>query len=98
MASVTFAIPDNIKSEMKKMPWVNWSELAREEIFKRERLLKLLKQLESKEEQELIQWGVELGRKSKKGRFKKLLSELSTKKREELLKSFTPEKREELLK
>lgn len=95
MPSVTFAIPDKIKSEMKKLSWVNWSELAREEIFKRE---KLLKQLESKEEQELIKWSVELGRKAKKGRFKRLLAELSPKKREELLKSMPPEKREEALK
>ena len=95
MPSVTFAIPDKVKSEMKKLSWVNWSELAREEILKRE---KLLKQLESKEEQELIKWSVELGRKAKKGRFKRLLAELSPKKREELLKSMPPEKREEALK
>ncbi|MAE42740.1 hypothetical protein CMO93_03135 [Candidatus Woesearchaeota archaeon] len=94
MPSVTFAIPDKVKSEMKKLSWVNWSELAREEVIKRE---KLLKQLESKEEQELIKWSVELGRKAKKGRFKRLLSELSPKKREELLKSLSPEKREEAL-
>lgn len=85
MASVTFAIPDSIKSEMKKLPWVNWSELAREEILKREKLLKLLKQLVSKEEQEFIKWSVELGRRAKKESFDKLLSELSSKEREELL-------------
>jgi len=33
MASITFAIPDEIKTEMKELSWVNWSELAREEIL-----------------------------------------------------------------
>lgn len=86
MASVTFAIPDSIKSEMKKMSWVNWSELAREEILKREKLLKILAQLKSEEEQEFIKWSVELGRRAKSESFKKLLSELSPEEREELLK------------
>lgn len=84
MASLTFAIPDKIKSEMKSIAWVNWSELSREELFKRENLLKLLEKLESKEEKELTKWSVELGRKAKKESFKKLLSELSPKEREEL--------------
>lgn len=35
MTSVTFAIPDEIKSEMKELPWVNWSELVKEESMKR---------------------------------------------------------------
>ncbi len=35
MASITFAIPDDVKSEMKKLGWVNWSELAREEAIKK---------------------------------------------------------------
>lgn len=98
MASVTFAIPDKVKSEMKKLSWVNWSVLVREEVIKKEGLLKLLEQLKSKEEQEFIKWSVELGRKAKKGRFKRLLAELSPKEREELLNGLDPEKRKELLK
>ena len=82
MASVTFAIADEVKEDMKSMPWVNWSELAREEIIKRE----LLQRLDSKEEQQFIRWSVELGRKAKKGRFERLLAELSAKEREELLR------------
>ena len=35
MASVTFTIPDEIKVEMKKLSWINWSELVREETLKR---------------------------------------------------------------
>jgi len=34
MASMTFALPDGIKSQMKELSWVNWSELAREELSK----------------------------------------------------------------
>ncbi|MBU4242651.1 MAG: hypothetical protein KKF52_05450 [Nanoarchaeota archaeon] len=33
MASVTFAIPADIKAEMKSLAWVNWSESAREKLL-----------------------------------------------------------------
>lgn len=95
MASVTFAIPDEVKKDMKELSWVNWSELDKIDLLNKMKLKELSKKLESKEEQELIKWSVELGRKAKKGSFKRLLSELSPKKREELLKSMSPEKREE---
>ena len=98
MASVTFALDPKLKSEMSKFPWVNWSELAREELIRRERIGKLLlERLNSPEEQELIKWSVELGRKAKKGSFKRLLSEVSTKRREEILKAIPKEKRQEWL-
>jgi len=42
--------------------------------------------LESRNEQEFINWSVGLGRKAKKDRFKRLLAELSPKERRELLK------------
>ena len=86
MASLTFAIPDEVKQDMKELSWVNWSELYKIDLLKKIRLKELSKQLESKEEQEFIEWSVELGRKAKKGRFKRLLSELSPEEREELLK------------
>ena len=35
MASVTFTIPDDVKSEMKRLAWINWSELAKEESSKK---------------------------------------------------------------
>jgi hypothetical protein len=38
MASVTFTIPDKVKEDMESFPWVNWSELAREEALKRAKL------------------------------------------------------------
>lgn len=89
MTGVTFAVPDEIKAKMNRLSWVNWSELIRKEVLKH----KLLKRFHSKEEQELIKWSVDLGRRAKKGRFKRLLSKLSTKEREELLEGLSPEKR-----
>ena len=38
MASVTFSVPDEIKSQMKEFSWVNWSELAREKAVKQAKL------------------------------------------------------------
>lgn len=90
MASVTFAIKPELKAEISKFDWVNWSALAREELSRRQKIGSLLlKKLNSKEEQELIKWSVELGRKAKKGRFKKLLSEVSPEIREQLLKTLS---------
>jgi len=84
MTSVTLAISNETKSEMRNLAWVNWSELARKEVLTKDKLKFLLKRLESKEEQELIKWSVELGRKAKKDSFKRLLSELSPKERKEI--------------
>jgi len=86
MVSLTFAIPDEVKQNMKSLPWVNWSELDKIELLKKMKLKEILKQLESKEEQEFIKWSVELGRKAKKGTWKRILSELSLKERRELTK------------
>lgn len=85
MASVTFAIDPKLKAEISKFSWVNWSALAREELSRRQEIGSLLfEKLNSPEEQELIKWSVELGRKAKKGRFKKLLSQLSPAERKRL--------------
>jgi len=46
MASVTFSIPDKVKAEMKEFPWVNWSELAREQLVKQDMRAKLFEELE----------------------------------------------------
>jgi len=98
MASITLAVDDELKSEMAKLLWVNWSELVRERLIERQKQAELLfKRLESKEEQELIRWSVELGRRAKKGRFEQLLKEVSPEIREKLLKKASS-KREKLLK
>ena len=94
MASITFAVDSKLKSDISKFAWVIWSEIVREELARRQKIGSLLlEKLNSKEEQELIKWSVELGRKAKEGRFKRLLSEISPKRREELLNSMSPEER-----
>jgi len=99
MASLTFAIDDEFNKKLSNFRWINLSELVRERLIERRKQAELLlKKLESKEEQELIRWSVELGRRAKEDSFKRLLSELPPKRREELLNSMSPEKREKLLK
>ena len=83
MASITFAVDEEFKSEISNFAWINLSELVREEIKRRHELFNKLK---SREEQEFIKWSIELGRKSKKESFKKLLAKLSKEEREELLR------------
>ncbi len=96
MASITFAVDNELKSEMSKFSWVNWSELIRAVLLERRKQAEqLLKRFHSKEEQELIKWSVELGREAKKGSFKRLLSKISPKIREELLNSMSPEEKAE---
>ncbi len=90
MATVTLTIPNEVKEELKQFSWVNLSEVVRQSI-----LLFLLEKSKSPEEQELVRWSVELGRKAKKGRFKRLLAELAPEERKELLNSMSPEKRKE---
>lgn len=85
MASITFALDEKTKSKISNFSWVNWSEIARQELIKKEKLLELLRKLESSEEQEFIKWSIEIGRKAKKDSFKKLLSELPLKERRDLL-------------
>jgi len=35
MTSVTLTISDDIKAELKRFSWINWSEVARESFLKR---------------------------------------------------------------
>ena len=38
MASVALRIPVELKTMVDKLPWVNWSEIAREEVIERLKL------------------------------------------------------------
>ena len=71
MAEICIDLPDNLRELAEKFN-LDLSKLmlesARREILKQQ----LLKKLSSKEEQELVEWSVDLGRRAKKGRFKKL--------------------------
>lgn len=85
MASITLAVNEELKAEMSKFSWVNWSELVRQRLVEREKLAKLLiEKLHSKEEQDLIRWSVELGRRAKKESFEKILLQLSPEERRKL--------------
>jgi len=46
MPSVTFSVPEKVKFEMKQLSWVNWSELARQEVLIQDERAKLFKELE----------------------------------------------------
>ena len=46
MPSVTFAVPEKVKFEMKQLSWVNWSELARQEVLAQDERAELFKELE----------------------------------------------------
>ena len=46
MATVTFSMPDKVKSEMKEFPWVNWSELAREQVIRQVERARLFDELD----------------------------------------------------
>lgn len=35
MASLTLSISEELKNELRSFPWINWSEIAREEAIKK---------------------------------------------------------------
>ena len=101
MPNITLSISEDLKKKMDTLPEINWSEVTREFLSDKVKRLAFLKELEkrleSKEEKELTKWSVGLGRKAKKGRFKRLLAELSPERREELLSTLSPEQRRKAL-
>ncbi len=81
MTSVTLTIPEDAKAEFKRFAWVNWSEAAREELAKQEKLkadFEKFKEIVSKSK--LAEKDAEeLAKKVKKSlheRYKKLYKEL----------------------
>lgn len=46
MASATLTISDDIKGELKQFSWVNWSEVAREELIEKTRRDELFEQFD----------------------------------------------------
>lgn len=77
MVSVTFSVPDDIKSEMKELSWINWSELGRLETLKRlkeEEMFEEFKKIAAKSklsEQDAVKLGIEVN-KSLRKRYKEL--------------------------
>lgn len=74
MGTATITIPDEVKAEFKRFSWVNWSELAREDMVKDmdrdEALLKLDELLKNSKltEEDVLK----LSKEARKGRFKEL--------------------------
>ncbi len=94
MAELCVSIPDELQEQAEQFK-LDLSRLLIE-LIKREILKqKMIERFNSKEEQELLKWSVELGRRAKKESFKELLLRLPPKKREKLLNAMSPEKREE---
>ncbi len=46
MPTLTLTVPDEIKEKLKKLSWVNWSEIAREELIKKKKKLEALQEIE----------------------------------------------------
>ena len=82
MASLTFAVSEELKTKINKFPWVNWSEVAKEEFIKQEKIREefdRFKKLVSKSkltEKDAIKLGRKVNESMHK-RFKKLYPELS---------------------
>jgi len=45
MASLTLSIPEELREKMKDHPEINWSEVARQAILKKTRLLEKMNQI-----------------------------------------------------
>lgn len=91
MAELCVKIPDELKERAEEFNLdlnILVNELVKREIVKKE----IMRRINSDEEKELEEWSVELGRKAKKGSFKRLLSELTPKERDKLLSKVSPEK------
>lgn len=48
MSSLTLAIPEDLRVKMKQFPEINWSEVARQAIVEKTRILERMRQLLSK--------------------------------------------------
>ena len=45
MSSLTLAIPDDLRAKMKRFPEINWSEVARQAIAEKTRVLEQMQHL-----------------------------------------------------
>lgn len=76
MVSITLSVPEDVRNTMKKFDEVNWSAFVRSCIEEKTKKLawkeKMLNRLKEEDESGFTDWSVELGKKAKKGRYKKL--------------------------
>lgn len=72
MASITFAIDDELKAKLSKLVWINLSALAMYELLKEFKRQKLLKELDKfSNESNSDEEALKIGRKIKEGMWKK---------------------------
>jgi len=67
MVSITFSIPEEIRSIMKENPEINWTHIVRNSIEEKAKKLELRKQMlkELKKEEDFNNWAVDLIRKGR---------------------------------
>jgi len=87
MVSITLSVPAEVKEKMDSFPEMNWSGFVRQSITKKTEELSWKEEMFKRlgKEKDFEEWAVELGRKSKHGRFKKLLSQLPLEEKRKLL-------------
>jgi len=77
MASMTLAVDNELRLYMKVLPWVNWSEVAREELLEDLKKDKALRKLDKlfKESKLTDEDCLKLGRQLKQDMLKRLRTE-----------------------
>ena len=66
MTNLTLSIPDDLKAKMSRFPEINWSEVARQAIMEKTRMLEQMQQLLSRSrltEQDALKIGREIKRR-----------------------------------
>ncbi|MBI2137302.1 hypothetical protein HYU12_02155 [Candidatus Woesearchaeota archaeon] len=86
MVSITVSVPNETRQLMELFPEMNWSGFVRKSIEEKAKELswkdEMLKKLSK--DKLFSEWAVSAGRLAKKGRFGRVLEELSAKERESL--------------
>ena len=70
MPTITLAVPEELKHEMDKSKFINWSEIAREAIREKVNQLKILDSI-AKKSKLTEKDAIDIGRKIKQSAFKK---------------------------
>ena len=90
MVNITLAVSTEMKNEMEQFPEINWSGFVRKIIIEKASELEwrqdMLKKLKQEDASGFTQWTVDMGRKAKKGVWKRVLKELSPSEQAELEK------------
>ena len=74
MVSITVAVPEDIRTLMKKYPEVNWSGLVRKSIVQNAKELESIEEMKRilESEKEITNWSVKLQHSGRSGRLESL--------------------------